>query len=62
MKDCQTKRNEWPLGLITRVFPSKDGKVRKVEVKVSRQNEVKLFLRPVTELVLLLAQEESKFK
>eukprot|EP00079_Xenopus_tropicalis_P026785 XP_012820751.2 PREDICTED: uncharacterized protein LOC101731053 [Xenopus tropicalis] len=58
MKDSQIKRNEWPLGLITRVFPSEDGKVRKVEVKVVRQNETKLFLRPISELILLLSSTE----
>ncbi|XP_072554180.1 uncharacterized protein [Paramormyrops kingsleyae] len=26
MKDIQSPRNEWPLGLVTKVFPSKDGK------------------------------------
>lgn len=59
LKDDQQKRNEWPLGLITQVFPSKDGRVRKVEIKVSRQEGTKLFLRPVTETVLLLAPEKS---
>ncbi|XP_061899522.1 uncharacterized protein LOC133647827 [Entelurus aequoreus] len=33
LKDDQLKRNHWPLGLITRVFPSKDGRVCKVEIK-----------------------------
>lgn len=43
------------MGLITQVFPSKDGKVRKVEVKVIRQDKPKVFLRPVSELILLLS-------
>ncbi|XP_057696133.1 uncharacterized protein LOC130918451 [Corythoichthys intestinalis] len=34
LKDSQTARNEWPLGLITKTFPSQDGKVRQAEVKV----------------------------
>ena len=55
MKDSQSRRNEWPLGLITQVFPSEDGHVRKVELKVIRQGQPKLFLRPVSELVLLLS-------
>ncbi|XP_073459912.1 uncharacterized protein [Aquarana catesbeiana] len=55
MKDSQSKRNEWPLGLITQVFPSEDGNVRKVELKVIRQGQPKLFLRPVSELILLLS-------
>ncbi|KAF7699815.1 hypothetical protein C0J45_10842, partial [Silurus meridionalis] len=33
LKDSQTKSNEWPMGIVTQVFPSKDGKVRKVEIR-----------------------------
>lgn len=60
LKDDQQKRNEWPLGLVTKVFPSKDGRVRKVEVKVSKKEGTKVFLRPVTGTVLLLAPERSQ--
>lgn len=31
LKDVQCNRNNWPLGIITDVFPSKDGQVRKVK-------------------------------
>ena len=58
MRDCSTKRNEWPLGLVTQVFPSKDIKVRKAEIKVSKGDGTKLFLRPVTERVLLFPPED----
>ncbi|XP_040207447.1 uncharacterized protein LOC120937947 isoform X1 [Rana temporaria] len=58
MKDCQSRRNEWPLGLVTKTFPSKDGITRKVELKIRRQGETKLFLRPVRELVLLFTPNE----
>ncbi|KAL0153706.1 hypothetical protein M9458_050984 [Cirrhinus mrigala] len=61
LKDSQTKRNEWPLGIITQVFPSKDGKVRKVEIRIPKQDGTRLFLRPVTEIVVLLPPE-SKLK
>ncbi len=33
-KDSQSKRNDWPLGIITETYPSQDGKVRKVQVKI----------------------------
>ena len=59
LKDNQLKRNEWPLGLVTQVFPSIDSRVRKVEIKVSRKDGTKVFLRPVTETVLLLAPEKK---
>ncbi|KAI4806368.1 hypothetical protein KUCAC02_017196 [Chaenocephalus aceratus] len=56
------KRNEWPLALVTKAFPSKDGRVRSVEVKISRGDGAKLFLRPITDLVLLLSDEDYKSK
>lgn len=58
LKDDQQKRNGWSLELVTRVFPSKNGRVRQVEIKVSKKEGTKLFLRPVTETVLLLAPEK----
>ena len=60
LKDSQAKRNDWPMGLITKTFPSEDSKVRKIEVKIIRSGEQKLFLRPVTEVVLLLAKDSVK--
>ncbi|XP_065144903.1 uncharacterized protein [Paramisgurnus dabryanus] len=45
LKDSQVHRNEWPVGLIVNTFPSQDGKVRKVEVRVAKQGTVKTFLR-----------------
>ncbi len=60
LKDSQTKRNEWPLGIITQVFPSKDGKVRKVEIRIPKREGTKLFLRPVTEIVVLLPHESKQ--
>lgn len=59
LKDDQQKRNEWPLGLITQVFPNKESRVCKVEIKVSRKEGTEVFLWPVTETVLLLAPERS---
>ncbi|XP_076862530.1 uncharacterized protein LOC143514793 [Brachyhypopomus gauderio] len=55
LKDTHMPRNEWPLGLVTQTFPSKDDKVRKVEVRVCRAGGPSVFLRPVTEIVLLLS-------
>ena len=50
---------EWPLGLLTQVFPSKDSRVRKVEIRVSKKDGTKMFMRPVNELVLLLAPDNK---
>ncbi|XP_074469284.1 uncharacterized protein LOC141754250 [Sebastes fasciatus] len=60
MKDSQTKRNQWPMGIIVKVIPSKDGLVRKVEVKVTRNQTVKIFSRPISEVVLLFSQEDKE--
>ncbi|KAL2095560.1 hypothetical protein ACEWY4_007709 [Coilia grayii] len=54
MKDCQS---DWPLARITKVFPSEDGKIRKLEVKVADKEGVKLFLRPITQVITLLPSE-----
>lgn len=32
MKDNQAKRNEWPMAVVMKTFPSQDGKMRKVEL------------------------------
>ncbi|XP_076849002.1 uncharacterized protein LOC143497110 [Brachyhypopomus gauderio] len=55
LKDNEVKRSEWPVGQIVKTVPSKDGKVRKVEVKIFKQGTVRVYLRPVSEVVLLLA-------
>ena len=60
MKDSQSKRNQWPMGIIVKAIPSKDGLVRKVEVKVTRNQTVKTFSRPISEVVLLFSQEDKE--
>ncbi|KAL2082436.1 hypothetical protein ACEWY4_022254 [Coilia grayii] len=57
LKDNQTARNCWPLAIVTKAFPGEDGRVRKVELKTTDQGHSKVYLRPVTELVLLLSKE-----
>lgn len=57
MKDSQAKRNEWPIGLVVKTLPSKDNKVRKVEVRVVRQGIPKTYIRPISELVFLMSQD-----
>lgn len=54
LKDAQVSRNEWPMGLINNTFPDKDGKVRKVEVKICKNGAFKTYQRPVSETVLLM--------
>ncbi len=58
LKDPQVKRNEWPMGLVTKVIPSADGKVRKIEAKTIKQETVKVYLRPISSIVVLLSCEK----
>ena len=60
MKDSQTKINQWPMGIIMKAIPSKDRLVRKVEVKVTRNETAKIFSRPISEVVLLFSQEDKE--
>lgn len=54
LKDMQLKRNEWPMGVIVKTLPSRDGVVRKMEVKVTRDKIAKTFCRPISDCILLL--------
>ncbi|XP_026139629.1 uncharacterized protein LOC113116023 [Carassius auratus] len=53
MKDSQAERNQWPMAVIAKTLPSKDGLVRKVELKYIREGMQKNFVRPISEVVLL---------
>ncbi|XP_039658089.1 uncharacterized protein LOC120560045 [Perca fluviatilis] len=54
LKQSPAPRNEWPMALVTSTFPSSDGKVRKIEVKTSSQGTSRTYLRPISDIVLLL--------
>ena len=58
LKDSQAHRNEWPIGLVIKTLPSNDERVRKVEVRTVKDGTAKVFLRPVTETVVLLSETE----
>ena len=55
MRDKEAHRNAWPMGMVVTVFPGEDDRVRKVEVKTTREGKTSTYIRPVTELVLLLS-------
>ena len=55
LKDRTVSRNEWPLGIVVRAIASDDGRVRKTEVRVIRDNKPVVYVRPVNELVLLVS-------
>ena len=56
--DIFTRRNGWPMARIEEVFPSVDGLVRKVRLRVAHKQSGKssVLVRPVTKLVLLVEQ------
>nr|XP_021331373.1 uncharacterized protein LOC110439581 [Danio rerio] len=57
LRDKQIARNCWPMARVSAVFPGKDGYVRKVEVSTTDQGNIKTFLRPISEVVLLLPKD-----
>lgn len=53
--DSSTCRTQWPLGLILRIFPSKDNdKVRTVEVRMVKDGKPTSLVRPISQLVSLV--------
>ncbi|KAI4894290.1 hypothetical protein NFI96_004725 [Prochilodus magdalenae] len=58
LRDIQVERNQWPMALVTKTFPGSDNKVRKLELKVTRGGTSKTFLRPITEVVVLLSPKD----
>ena len=61
---CEVKqdsgRNEWPLGLITKVHSSKDGYVRHVHLKLqpNGSSKSKIIHRSIHDLVLIIPSPE----
>lgn len=60
LKQSQAPRNEWTMAIITSTFPSSDGKVRKVEVRTSSQGVSKTYLRPISDIIVLLENDHSE--
>ena len=58
IKDKDTKRSRWKLGLVEEASPGADGKVRSVSVKyINSAGSAAQVKRPVQNLVLLLPVE-----
>lgn len=54
MKESDSPRNRWPLGVIEETFRSDDGLVRKVKVVVIRDGKRTFYVRPIAQLVHLI--------
>ena len=51
-------RNRWPLAKITKVLPSKDGPVRKVQLLIKRNGKRTMLERPINKLTLLVENND----
>lgn len=58
MCDSDHPRNRWPLALISKVYPSKDQLVRKVQCTIVKDDLKKTYDRPIHKLVLLISAED----
>ena len=61
VKDEDVRRNQWPMARVVDVYPSDDGLVRSVKVRMASRDSgknVTLLDRPITKLVLLLESED----
>jgi hypothetical protein len=55
LKDADEHRNQWPVGIVVKVYASDvDNQVRSVEVRVVKNGKCVNYVRPITELVLLI--------
>lgn len=59
IKNIQAKRNEWPFGQIVKAIASSDSKILKVIVKTLSQGVIKEYLRPITDIILLMPQKKE---
>lgn len=54
LKD-DSHRISWPIGIIEKVMASNDGKVRKVQVTIIRNDQPVTYTRPISEIVYLFS-------
>ena len=59
--DIFTNRNGWPLARVEETFPSSDGMIRKVRLRVAKKqaDKARSLLRPISKLVLLVGVEDQ---
>lgn len=57
MKDHEVGRLYWPIGRVEKIFPSGDGRIRKVEVRTVKDGKIANYVRPVGEVIFLLNGE-----
>ena len=60
VKEVDAYRNDWPLGRIKEPIRSDDGLVRKAHIELWKDGSKKVYLRPIKELVLLVAGDQER--
>ena len=58
LKEEEQKRRDWPLAKVEETFNSEDGKVRRVKVRVAKEGDQKMYIRPITKVIPIIVQEE----
>ena len=55
LQDDETSRGEWPMAIVVNAIKSEDGKVRKAEVRVSKEGKPFTYTRPICKLIQLIS-------
>ncbi|KAK3099229.1 hypothetical protein FSP39_001287 [Pinctada imbricata] len=55
LNDSSCARNQWPMSIVLKTFPSEDNRVRKVLLRAVKDGKTSLFTRPVTQIVPLIS-------
>ncbi|XP_060084179.1 uncharacterized protein LOC132563436 [Ylistrum balloti] len=51
LRDKECPRLSWPTGLVTKIFPSDDGLVLKLGIRVVKDGKPSVFIRPISEVI-----------
>ena len=57
LKQEEQKRRDWPLAKVEETFNSEDGKVCKVKVRTTKEGDSKMYIRSITKVTPIVAQE-----
>lgn len=60
VRDKDAHRNDWQLAMVVEAVTSGDGEVRKASVLICKEGVRKTYLRPISELVLILQSQDAK--
>lgn len=60
VRDKDAHRNDWQLARVVEAVTSGDGEVRKASVLICKEGVRKTYLRPISELVLILQSQDAK--